>query len=430
MSKVHQYAAIAKVVENDDGTVTVEGIASDGSVDMAGETVTPEAMKAAIPGYMALGTGALREMHQPLAAGTVTKADVNDEGQTIISARVVDPIAVLKVKEGVYKGFSIGGSSTGRNGKTITGLRLTEISLVDAPCNPNAVIQVWKADHIEDTMKPEQAVDELAKLVDSGAISPVELLALAKAAKPATDTDAPKLEGFEGQGAETAKQPADTQTSVTTEKVADGAPAQAPAQSETVIKKGMYTVRTLAATLQDLGYMVQDTQSEADFEGDNSPVPGKLREWLKAGVAIFNDMAAEESAELIATFAKGRPVTDVAKVETVAKAVVADPEQPEALTKALGAVADLQAVTKALQESNAALTAQHADLLQKFNALPVPPKGVVTPIEKSAETSAALGGGDQSINQVNPVKKSDGTVDEAATLMKSVYRAGGTALHS
>ncbi len=66
MSKFQSYAAICKVTTNDDGTVTVEGIASDGSVDLAGEVVSPEAMRAALPNFMAMGTGALREMHQPL----------------------------------------------------------------------------------------------------------------------------------------------------------------------------------------------------------------------------------------------------------------------------------------------------------------------------------------------------------------------------
>jgi hypothetical protein len=54
---------------------------------------------------------ALREMHQPLAAGKTIAADVAEDGCTYITAKVVDPVAIKKVKEGVYAGFSIGGTS-------------------------------------------------------------------------------------------------------------------------------------------------------------------------------------------------------------------------------------------------------------------------------------------------------------------------------
>jgi hypothetical protein len=67
---------------------------------------------------------------------------------TRIVAHVVDPIAVAKVRNQVYRGFSIGGRVTKRapgDPKTITGLVLNEISLVDRPANPEAVFDCWKA---------------------------------------------------------------------------------------------------------------------------------------------------------------------------------------------------------------------------------------------------------------------------------------------
>jgi hypothetical protein len=51
------------------------------------------------------------------------------------------------VVEGVYKGFSIGGRVTARDPadrRLITALRLTEISVVDRPANPDAVFDCWK----------------------------------------------------------------------------------------------------------------------------------------------------------------------------------------------------------------------------------------------------------------------------------------------
>ena len=140
------YGELTKLELQDDGTLRVHGVASTGSRDSSGEVVSPEAMRAALPDYMAYP--AIREMHQPRAAGAALYADVDEEGATRICAHVVDPVAVKKVRAGVYKGLSIGGKVLGRDPadpSRITAIRLDEISLVDRPCNPEAVIDLWKA---------------------------------------------------------------------------------------------------------------------------------------------------------------------------------------------------------------------------------------------------------------------------------------------
>jgi len=140
------YGAIQKVEPQADGTVRVHGIASSEVTDDQGEIVRADAMRAAIPDYMHFP--ALREMHQLSAAGTTLEAEVGDDGATRIVAHVVDPVAVAKVRNQVYRGFSIGGRVTQReagNPKIITGLVLNEISLVDRPANPEAVFDCWKA---------------------------------------------------------------------------------------------------------------------------------------------------------------------------------------------------------------------------------------------------------------------------------------------
>ena len=140
------YGAIQKVEPRDDGTVRVHGIATSEAVDEQGEIVRADAIRAAIPDYMRFP--ALREMHQLSAAGTTLEAEVCEDGTTRIVAHVVDPVAVAKVRNQVYRGFSIGGRVTQReagNPKTITGLILDEISGVDRPANPEAVFDCWKA---------------------------------------------------------------------------------------------------------------------------------------------------------------------------------------------------------------------------------------------------------------------------------------------
>ncbi|HYP35871.1 MAG TPA: hypothetical protein VEQ62_05995, partial [Stellaceae bacterium] len=152
------YGAIEKVEAQADGTVRVHGIASTESTDDQGEVVKAEAMREALPDYMKFP--AVREMHQLQAAGTALEAEVGDDNITRIVAHIVDPTAVSKVKNQVYRGFSIGGRVTKReagNPKMITGLVLNEISLVDRPANPEAIFDCWKA-----TMAEPQAAGSAA----------------------------------------------------------------------------------------------------------------------------------------------------------------------------------------------------------------------------------------------------------------------------
>jgi phage head maturation protease len=106
---------LSKVEENDDGTVRVFGIASTESKDHDGEVIKASAVKAALPDWLVFGN--IREMHQPIAAGTAIEASVDDDGVTHLGALIVDPSTVKKVKAGVLKGFSLGGKVTKRNAK-------------------------------------------------------------------------------------------------------------------------------------------------------------------------------------------------------------------------------------------------------------------------------------------------------------------------
>jgi phage head maturation protease len=65
---------------------------------------------------------------------------------------VVDSEAIKKVEKGVYRGFSIGGRVKERDPNkrsVITKITLTEISLVDRPSNPDAVLSIFKADSVD-----------------------------------------------------------------------------------------------------------------------------------------------------------------------------------------------------------------------------------------------------------------------------------------
>jgi hypothetical protein len=164
------YGAIQKVEPQDDGTVRVYGIATSEAVDEQGEIVRADAIRAAIPDYMRFP--ALREMHQLSAAGTTLEAEVCEDGTTRIVAHVVDPVAVAKVRNQVYRGFSIGGRVTQREAgspNTITGVVLNEISLVDRPANPEAVFDCWKA-----AMPPDGPLRVAEPVITKGATGDTE----------------------------------------------------------------------------------------------------------------------------------------------------------------------------------------------------------------------------------------------------------------
>jgi len=135
------YFPFAKI---DQAQRMVYGYASTEAVDSQGEVVRKEALAAALPDYLRFAN--IREMHQPSAVGVAKEASIDDKG-LYLGAKIVDADAWEKVVEGVYKGFSIGGWVTERDGadpSVITGLELAEISLVDRPANPESVFSLFK----------------------------------------------------------------------------------------------------------------------------------------------------------------------------------------------------------------------------------------------------------------------------------------------
>lgn len=135
------------ILKRDDAQRMVYGYCSTEALDSQGEVVEKAAIVEAFDDFMQWAN--LREMHQPSAVGVV-KEVAHDEKGTFIGAKVVDDAAWTKVVEGVYKGFSIGGTRLEKVGERVKRLRLREISLVDRPANPEARITMIKFDDPED----------------------------------------------------------------------------------------------------------------------------------------------------------------------------------------------------------------------------------------------------------------------------------------
>ncbi len=91
--------------------------------------------------------GNIRAMHGKVAAGKIAEIEYLDDAKAIdIAAKIVDDAEWGKVLEGVYTGFSIGGSYVGDmtaekiNGKDVRRYvaNPSEISIVDFPCVPGS----------------------------------------------------------------------------------------------------------------------------------------------------------------------------------------------------------------------------------------------------------------------------------------------------
>jgi phage head maturation protease len=428
---VKLYGDIAKSEEQDDGTIKVWGYASSDTKDSDGETITADAMKAALPDYMKFAN--VREMHTAKAAGVAIEATVQDDGRTFFGAHIIDSEAVKKVRAGVYKGFSIGGKVTSRdllNKTIINGLRLSEVSLVDRPANPEATFTFFKADSGPgDETNPDDPDGDSGTVTKAGEAAPV----------------VPTVEAVEA-----VKVVADETVTITKAEHDEFAAYKAEKlqAAKDALFKGMGHVGQLAYTLQSFQYLVRDQQDEAAREGDASPVPAKLQALAEQMGAILIEMTQEEVGELIARITPpdpnldvdGNPVSPVmsnfayaAKTDDLEKAGA---RFSSSTKKVLGDVhgAMKQACTHldglgyadkadgpddlskmaSLTNDLAKMTGERDDLakqLTALKALPAPTKATLKVVEKSQDLT-------------NPAKVEDDTPKTPEQIMKSIHSGG------
>lgn len=372
------YAEIAKMEAQDDGTVKVWGYASSEAVDSDGEIIAAEAMKAAIPDYMKFG--AVREMHGSNAAGTAIEINVEDDGRTFFGAHIVDPIAVTKVKTGVYKGFSIGGSVTARdelNKSQITGLKLTEISLVDRPANPDAVFTCFKADKPKDEEEADK--DEDDKTADKTDETPAD---------DTEKADGEKVDDKEDDKKDETEKSASVNLSESEIAILKAVLAKAEKQKDEPVAKSMWQVKSLADVLASLKWLIED----AIYDDVDAAVIAQIKESAGSLAESLKALTVSEADKLVdGLAAKADKSDDLAKAESA-----------DELAKA----------QDALKKSNDALAKAQAEIesLKKQAALP---KGSAKAIGKVEDN-----GGDP-LNGFQPIVKNDGSLDDVATLVKA-----------
>lgn len=150
---IYSWAPITKSEKQDDGTLLVYGPAATSALDRDRQRLDAGWLDTAMPRWMAEG-GGVREQHDSKrAVGVGVGLSKTDDGVHMLAARIVDPVAVMKVEYGVLKGFSVGiknprvemGKSDAPNG-LVTGGEVIEVSVVDRPANPECLFQMAKSD--------------------------------------------------------------------------------------------------------------------------------------------------------------------------------------------------------------------------------------------------------------------------------------------
>lgn len=150
---IYSWTPITKSEKQDDGTLLVYGPAATSALDRDRQRLDAGWLDTAMPRWMAEG-GGVREQHDSKkAVGVGVGLSKTDDGVHMLAARIVDPVAVMKVEYGVLKGFSVGiknprvemGKSDAPNG-LVTGGEVIEVSVVDRPANPECLFQMAKSD--------------------------------------------------------------------------------------------------------------------------------------------------------------------------------------------------------------------------------------------------------------------------------------------
>jgi hypothetical protein len=201
MTTAYGYMPFLTKEKQPDGTLLVTGVASDSSLDRDYQIADPEWLRKAAPKWFA-ESGNIREQHDPhKAAGVAVGYHENDQGQHIVTAKIVDPVTVSKIEHGVLKGYSFGARNArvttdkaAAAGRIVAG-DWSELSVVDRPSNRNSAMEVVlaKADNNgELQLLEEPELVEKTIQIGEDRFTPADLAAmLDKRAKPAEPTTVP-----------------------------------------------------------------------------------------------------------------------------------------------------------------------------------------------------------------------------------------------
>lgn len=490
-----------RLLKVDEAKKTVSGVIANEAVDHAGEVFDyntskdyfakwSEGLRKATNGQ---SVGNVRAMHGNVCAGKLTEITFDDVNKSIsVVAEIVDPVEFEKVMKGCYTGYSIGGSYVRKWDDTAIGKKRytanpNEVSLVDLPCNPEAVFKIAHADGSEEMRKYVTATEsksdgDAAAKTPAGEATPSVAVTLGKtqvllntptevrAAWTAFGPreDSPERQTVVKRWVETfGKEPPHMTPTVAVAKfdaVAAGILLKVRAGDEQTmatveairkavgrpeLEKGMYDCAYLCDIFRQLGYAVDNAQFEKEMEGDGSAVPEQLLNVLRDLGKTLIAMVSEETNELVTMYATTEPMI-VELADTTGD--LAKSTDVPTLQKAVGQLSkDLTVAKDSLKKANTAIGEQNAGLMKlreerddlkkavkakdeeiaKLKKTPAettsPRASLIKAVSKDGKVDALDPSGTG--NEINPIMKKDGSgVDEAATAIKKAHAAGGRPL--
>lgn len=187
MNTTTVYADIVKHFRDENGDLVVVGKATGPDLDLDQQICDPAWLSKAMPTWFSTGAN-IREQHSLIAAGVGTELEQNGDSWMVTSL-VVDKGSAEKVEKKVLKGYSIGISNprvvkdaAAPGGRIVDG-QINEVSLVDRPCNPTAMLSLAKA------AKPGMTVKASAFDREHGLVKTEEFVELPEPADEDTAAD-------------------------------------------------------------------------------------------------------------------------------------------------------------------------------------------------------------------------------------------------
>lgn len=215
MDQVRLSFPITKFTKLEDGSLEVEGVATDESIDSQGDILTYEGSKAAFNGWR----GNVREQHDVhKAVGKALEVAFDDKARAItVKARITSgaPDTITKIEDGVLTCYSVGGGKPTKVSKKNVGGKIVrvveewpmnELSVVDAGANPNATFQLVKADGIATELLATDLPAAVADASNRFAAAILKAVKDEKAGKAAKEGDEPDADEPD-EGDDTADEP-------------------------------------------------------------------------------------------------------------------------------------------------------------------------------------------------------------------------------
>lgn len=386
MTTTTVYAEIVKAERNADGDLVVVGKATGPDLDLDKQICDPVWLGKAMPEWFSTG-GNIREQHSSIAAGVATELE-NVADSWMVTSTVVDPVSARKVEKGVLRGYSIGISDprvvkdVGAPGGRIVGGQIVEVSLVDRPCNPTAMLAVAKAAKPGATMKafafdPERMLVKVEEFEEhpEGADTAADTTADTEQADDAKDTQAEDEK--EADTAPDAKAAAVAEGLATVKSVFPNLVKGTPAEDITSAQAAIAAIAQLI--ISEAEGLAAGELSES-YDIDELLCAINALKWF-----IYAEQAEEDNSELTEI------VIPLAAKPTGTKT----PEPTAEKTAGPGDLTELvnQAVAKAMSASEERTKALEAELA-KVKALPVAGGPVLTrtagDTQKAASKDALL----------------------------------------